>query len=253
MRTIIGLTATLLVTACLCAQQIPQGTMLPTMLNDTLDSDKSKPGDKISTKLMQDVPLPEGGKIKRGSKLLGHVVSVAPASSGQPTRIAVQFDRVEFNKQEVVVGTSLRALASLRAISTAQQPVNANSGNGTTVWDWNMIQVGGQAVFNGDRKVKSQTGEVVGRVVEPGAVLGVPLPNPARGCAGVSSNNSEQAFWVFSTDACSVYGYRYLTVDIRTSGTPSQINLQSPKRITVRGGSGWLLQVDSIPPASSTQ
>src|SRR5271157_661798 len=190
MRTRIGLTAILLMTAGLHAQQIPPGTLLPTMLNNTLNSDKTKPGEEISAKLMQDVPLPDGGKIKRGSKVLGHVVTVTPASAGTPSHLVVQFDRIELDKQEVPVTTSLRALASLRAVSTAQQPVNANSGFGTSSWDWNMVQVGGQAVFNGQRIVKnslaayldhvggqavfngqrivkSQAGEVVGKVVEP--------------------------------------------------------------------------------------
>ncbi len=138
MRTLIGLTALLLVTGCLCAQQIPSGTLLPTMLDNTLDSDKSKPGDEISAKLRQDVPLPDGGKIKRGSKVLGHVATVVPASSGRPGKIAVQFDHIEFDKREVPITTNLRALASMRAVSTAQEPVNPNGGNGTSSWDWNM-------------------------------------------------------------------------------------------------------------------
>jgi len=247
MRTRIGLTAILLMTAGLHAQQIPPGTLLPTMLNNTLNSDKTKPGEEVSAKLMQDVPLPDGGKIKRGSKVLGHVVTVTPASAGTPSHLVVQFDRIELDKQEVPVPTSLRALASMRAVSTAQQPVNANSGFGTSSWDWNMVQVGGQAVFNGQRIVKSQAGEVVGKVVEPGAVLAVPMANPTRGCPGASDNNAEQAFWIFSTDACGVYGYKYLTFDRSGGSTSGQINLQSPKSITVRGGSGWLLRVTSVP------
>lgn len=252
MRTLIGLTALLLVTGCLCAQQIPPGTLLPTMLNNSLDSDKSKPGDEISAKLMQDVPLPDGGKIKRGSKVLGRVATVVPASSGRPGKIAVHFDRVEFDKREVPITTNLRALASMRAVSTAQEPVNPNGGYGTTSWDWNMLQIGGQAAFNGKRIVKSQTGEVVGKVVEPGAVLGVPMPNPARGCPEAPGSTWEQAFWVFSTDACGVYGYKNLTFDETSSGSASgQITLQSSKTIAIRGGSGWLLRVGAPPGASA--
>src|SRR5271165_2237554 len=253
MRTRIGLTAILLMTAGLHAQQIPPGTLLPTMLNNTLNSDKTKPGEEVSAKLMQDVPLPDGGKIKRGSKVLGHVVTVTPASAGTPSHLVVQFDRIELDKQEVPVPTSLRALASMRAVSTAQQPVNANSGFGTSPWDWNMVQVGGQAVFNGQKIVKAQTGQVVGRVVEPGAILGVPMANPERGCPG-SANNGEQAFWVFSTDACGVYGDRNVTLLSGIGGaSPGQIVLKSPKRVTVRGGSAWLLQVIASPSNTPAQ
>jgi len=251
MRTLVGLTAVLTLAVCLPAQQVPTGTLLPAMLNSSLTSDKTKAGGGISAKLMQDVPLPDGKKIRRGSKLLGHIVSVAPTSPGHPASIVVQFDRIVIDGKDVPITTSLRALASMRAVSTAQQPVNGSSGNGTSVWDWNMVQVGGQAVYNGQRVVKSQTGQVVGKVPEPGAVLAIPLPNPTLGCSGESDSTAEQAFWVFSTDACGVYGYSHLALDIGRGGPSGQITLQSPKSITVRGGSGWLLQVNSAPGSSA--
>jgi len=251
MRTLVGLTVIFLMAVCLPAQQVPTGTLLPSMLNSSLTSDKATTGGVISAKLMQDVPLPDGKKIRRGSKVMGHVVRVAPASPGHPASIVVQFDRIVIDGKDVPVTTSLRALASMRAVSTAQQPVNASSGNGTSVWDWNMVQVGGQAVYNGQRIVKSQTGQVVGKVSEPGAVLAVPLPNPALGCTGESDSTTEQAFWVFSTDACGVYGYSHLALERGLGGPSGQITLQSPKSITVRGGSGWLLQVNSAPGSSA--
>jgi hypothetical protein len=243
MRALIGLSAILLVTAGSWAQQIPAGTVLPAMLNNSLDSNKSKAGEEISARLMQDVPLPDGGKIKRGSRVLGRVVSVSPNSAGRsPARVVVQFDRVEFDRQELRVTTSLQAVASMQAVALARQPLNPNGGNGTTSWDWNMRQIGGQVAFNGQRIVKAQNEEVVGTVVEPGAVVGIPLPNPARGCAGATNSKAEQAFWLFSTDACGVYGYKDLRLD--RSASPGQITFQSPKSITVRGGSGWLFLID---------
>ncbi|HVP53925.1 MAG TPA: hypothetical protein VMU45_02940 [Candidatus Eisenbacteria bacterium] len=241
MRTLIAL---LLAAASLCAQQIPTGTLLPSMLDNTIDSDRSKPGEAISAKLRQDVPLPDGGKIKRDSRILGHVVAVVPASAGHPARVSIQFDHIVVDKEQFAAQIGLRALASMEAVAAAREPVNANSGLGTSVWDWNMVQVGGQAVFNGQRIVKSQTGQVVGRVPEPGAVLAVPMANPQRGCAGASSDTAEQAFWIFSTDACGVYGYKDLTISGAGNGAASAaIVLRSPKRITVRDGSGLLLEV----------
>ncbi len=245
MRTVIALTAIFFVTTTLWGQQIPAGTLLPVMLDDNLASDKSKPGDEIAAKLMQDVPLPDGRKIKRGSKVQGRVISATPASSGHRARISVQFDRIDFDKQLVPVSVGLRALAAMQAVAKARQAVNANSGFGTDAWDLNLVQVGGQAVFTGQRIVKSQNGQVVGRVPEPGAVLAVPMPNPARGCPATSSNTSGQAFWVFSTDACGVYDIKGLTfVSGIGGGTPGQIVLKSPGKVVVRGGSGWLLQVN---------
>ena len=245
MRTSTGLMVLLLAASSLCAQQIPSGTILPAMLDNTLDSDRSKPGEKISARLMQDVPLPNGAKIKRGSKVLGHVVSVSRPSAGQGASIAVQFNHVAIDKQSVPVSIGLRALASMQAIATSRQPVNPNSGLGTTAWDANMLQVGGQVAFNGQRTVKAQNGRVVGRVIEPGAILGVPMANPPLGCLGAGAGAPEQAFWVFSTDACGVYGEEALQLTSGIGGTsPGQIVLKSPKKITTRSGSGWLLEVN---------
>src|SRR5271167_5092989 len=86
-----GLLSTL---AMLVVQGIPAGTALPVALNSTLDAKKDKPGEKIEARLMQDVPLPSGGKIKSGSHVIGHIVEVTkPASGG--SRIVLQFDQLE--------------------------------------------------------------------------------------------------------------------------------------------------------------
>ena len=251
MRILTGLIAFFLATSCVYAQQIPAGTLLPVMLDNTIDTNKSKPGEQISAKLRQEVRLPEGAKIKRDSKVLGHVVAASRASSGHGASLTVQFDHIEIEKQGVPISVGLRALASMELVAQAKQPANGDIGYGTTSWDLNMSQIGGQIAYNGARIVKSPTGQVVGRVVEPGAVMGVPMANPERGCAGPGGNTSEQAFWVFSTDACGVYGDGNLTAASGISGaTTGQIALSSPKQITVRGGSGWLLQVTS--PSSAT-
>ena len=230
----------LLATVSLSAQQIPSGTILPAMLADTLDSSRTKPGQQISAKLRQDVPLPNGQKIKRDAKVSGHVIAV---SGGRPAAITLQFDRVDLGKNSVPVTISLRAVASMQAVADARQPANPNSGYGTTPWDWNMGLIGGQAAFNGQRIVKSQDGRVVGKVVEPGQIQGVPMANPERGCTGAPQGSPEQAFWLFSTDACGAYGFKDLTVGV-SSTAPGQIVLQSPEKIVIRDGSGLLLQTN---------
>jgi len=215
------------------------------MLDNTVDSNKSKPGEEISAKLMQDVPLPSGGKIKRESKVLGHVVAVSPASGGQPAKIAVQFDHIEIEKHAVPISVGLRALASMELVAQAKQPANGDVGYGTTSWDLNMSLIGGQISYNGAKIVKAPNGQVVGKVPQPGAVLAVPMANPERGCAGPTSNTSEQAFWLFSTDACGIYDEKDMTLESGIGGTNfSKIVLSSPRTIEVRGGSGWLLQVN---------
>src|SRR6476660_1279185 len=126
-----------LASGCLWSQQLPSGTLLPAMLDDTFDSDKSKPGDEITAKLRQDVLLPDHGKIKRESKIVGHVVVLPPASDGNPYQITVQFNQMVVNKRTVTISVGLRAYAGMELVAQSRQPANANSGNGTSVWDLN--------------------------------------------------------------------------------------------------------------------
>jgi len=244
MRKLIGLILLAVATGGLWAQQIPARTLLPAMLDSRFDSDKSKQGEAISAKLRQDVPQPGGGKIKRESKILGHVLAVSPASDGNPYQLTVRFEQIEVNKRPVNISVGLRAYATMELVAQSRQPANANSGNGTSVWDLNLSQIGGQIAYNGQKVVKWK-GQVVGRIPQPGAVLGVPMANPEFGCAGHGANTSEEAFWVFSTNACGIYGNDDMTLVSGIGGiNPGQIVFKSSKKLTVRGGSGWLLQVN---------
>jgi hypothetical protein len=244
MRKLLAILLLCLAATHVWGQQIPSGTLLPAMLDDTVDSEKSKPGEAISAKLRQEVSLPGGRKIKRESKILGHVVAVSAASDGSPYQVTIKFEQIEVDKRPVNISVGLRAVASMELVAQSRQPANANSGNGTSVWDLNLSQIGGQIAYNGQKVVK-WNGQVVGRIPQPGAVLGVPMANPELGCAGPGTNNSEQAFWVFSTNACGIYGDKDMTLASGIGGTNSgQIVFKSPKKITIRGGSGWLLQVN---------
>ncbi len=244
MRKLLDIAILCLAGTCLLAQQIPSGTLLPVMLDNTIDSDKSKPGQQISAKLRQEVPLPDGGKIKRDTKVLGHVVSASPPVGNNLAQLTVQFDKIEIDKRLVRISVGLRAFASMELVAQAREPANANSGNGTSAWDLNLSQVGGQIAFTGKKIVKYK-GQVVGRIPEPGAVLAVPMANPEGGCSGRGSNTAEQAFWVFSTNACGIYGDEDMTMVSGIGGaTPGQIVFKSPKRFTLSGGSGWLLQLN---------
>src|SRR6516162_5015533 len=225
-------------------QAIPAGTLLPVMLDNTLESDRSKPGEEISAKLKQEVVLSGGIKIRKDSKVMGHVISATPPAGGKKAKITVQFDHIEIHKQSVPISTGLRALASMQLVAQARNPVNTNAGMGTSVWDMNVSQIGGQIAYNGAKIVKAPNGQVVGRVVEPGAIVGVPLANPARGCP--TGGAGEQAFWLFSTDACGIYDNS--NINLSSSGIggpkPGQITFQFDKAFSLRGGSAWLLQVN---------
>src|SRR5258705_2217007 len=179
--------------------EIPSGTIVPIRVG-SLSSEKSKPGDLIKARIMQDVPLGNGSKLRAGSTVLGRVVDVIPATPGTNATLTLKFDTVLPGKTSISVLTNLRAIAATLDVEFAQTPTTG-PGKGD-VFDWmSTIQVGGEAVYgrggevtNGDR--------VVGRAVYDG-VLAEPTAKEGTNCRGpVDGNDRLQAFWVFSSDAC---------------------------------------------------
>src|SRR5271157_4011817 len=185
----------------LAAQDIPAGTALPVTLNSALDAKKDKPGEKIEARIMQDVPLPSGGKIKSGSHLVGHVVEVTkPAGGG--SRIVLKFDQLEAEGKTVPLTVSARAIAAMESVYAAESPIDANS-NYETSNEWTMRQVGGDIVSRGSGVVASGD-TIVGKW--KGAVWAKLAY--VSGCPPHDLPSDEQAMWVFSVGACGLYGFK---------------------------------------------
>lgn len=230
-------------TMLLPAQQIPPGTALPVMLRSTLDARHSKPGQMVKGQIKQDVRLPDGMIIREGARVTGHVVSATPAAKGSPSRLAVKFDRISMKGRQLTVITHLRALASMMEVFDAKLPTNSIDDYGTTPSDWITTQVGGAGAFRGSGNVIAD-GAIVGRTTDYGAVTAKLIPAPARGCH--SDGEQEQALWVFSPSACGVYGFADLKIAHWGRTTPvGEIAFQSSRNVHIRGGSGWLLQVQA--------
>jgi hypothetical protein len=223
---------------------IPVGTVLPAQLSSSLSSRKNKPGDRITARIMQDVPLSPGRKVRAGAKVIGHVVSVAAARDGHPAEITLQIDRLNFAHHSVPVNTSLRALASMMEVEDAQvPPMGPDRG---TPWAWETRNLIGGEVAYGQGGPVVHGGEVVGQSLF-GGVLVPAKANANSGCRGeVGGNNQLQALWVFASDACGVYGMD--DVQITHAGrTPplGQIVLTSKTgNVDIRSGSGMLLRVN---------
>ncbi len=231
-------------------QTLPVGTLLPVMLNDNLDSNKSRPGQKITAKVKQDVSLPDGTTVKTGSELFGHIESVNRNSGASGARVVFVFDRIKMNGHEYPITVGARAVASMMAIADARKPINSVAPDGGSTWDYNTRQVGGDVVF-GRKDVRSGDG-VVGMSPEPGWVVGLPLGNPEAGCPP-PENKDLQSFWLFSTIACGVYGDDNENMEISRKAADNKdggITLTAPKHVLVRGGGGLLL---SVLPQAATQ
>ena len=227
------------------AQQIPSGTALPVMLNSSLDARNNKPGRKISARIMQQVQLPEGGRIPAGSRIVGHVLQVHTATASSPSRLVVKFDTLDLRGVSIPLTTSLRAVAAMTEVFEAQLPTSNFDEYGTSIADWTTVQVGGDAVYRGDGTVISPDNRVVGSATVGGDVTAKLAAVPDLGCRGsIEGNDRPQSLWVFSTSACGAFGFGDLKIAHAGRTDPlGEIVLEAPANVRVRAGSGLLLRV----------
>jgi hypothetical protein len=222
---------------------IPAGTILPLRLNSSLNSAKSKPGQVVSARLMQDVPLPAGGKIRAGSIAIGQVLAVVRATNNIGAEVSFRFDTLKFSKRRLPITTNLRALASMSEVDQAQLP-KAGPDRGTSENTWTTVQIGGDVVYRGGGPVANGL-RVVG-VPVPDGVLAQIISGAGTKCRGdFSGNDRPQALWVFSADACGIYGFPDLTILHAGRSDPvGQITVASEKKnFGLRSGTGFLLRV----------
>ena len=234
---VIGVAIALLLLPVLPSQEVPVGTVIPVMLRTSLNASKDKPEKRIEGRVMQDVPLPSGLKIREGARILGHAANVMTGSS-----IVVKFDAIQNDGHMIPLTTGLLAVASMTSVHDAQLPISLNS-DVVPETQWATRQVGGDLVRRGWGKVLSSDGSV-GRWVGGSSVLAMLTPNPKAGCSGGPGYEREQALWIFSSAACGAYGLRYLRIASSGVMPPlGEIVLTSSRNVNIRGGSGWLLIV----------
>jgi hypothetical protein len=222
---------------------ISPGTILPVRLA-SLSSEKSKKGALIKARIMQDVPLGNGSKLRAGTSVLGRVVDVHSVTSGGKAALTIKFDTVVRGKEEIPVITHLRALASTLEVEFAQiPPIGPGESD---VYDWlPTTQVGGEVVYGKWGGEVTNGALVVGRSVNNGILAQVNSKEGTRCRGPVEGNDRLQAFWVFSSDACGAYGFPGLTISHAGRTNPrGEIVLVSERGpVKIRSGSGMLLRV----------
>src|SRR5262249_45906295 len=146
-----------------------------------------------------------GVKIRRGTTVLGSVISNASAGPGHGATLTLRFDTLVQRKKSTAIRTNLRALASTLEVEAALSPM---SGPGESdVYDWlSTQQVGGDVVY-GKQGPVARGSQIVGESTYDGVFAKVLANAPGR-CRGVvAGNNQPQSLWVFSADACGLYGF----------------------------------------------
>lgn len=225
------------------ALTVPRGTILPVRLNSTISSDKSKSGQVITGRIMQDVPLASGTVLRAGSKVIGHILDVSSASNGGQARVSFQFDKLIASGRTIPIKTNLRAVAEPM---TVMQVEVSNS----SLHDYFLPSlIGGDIAYqSGGGAVTAPDGAVVGRLGKDGALdLVRASDRQDRDCRGpVYGKGSPAAMWVFSSDACGMYDLPQIRVTHagRTEpvGVISLISEKGP--FNLPRGAGMLLRVD---------
>lgn len=221
---------------------LPPGTLLPVSLDHTLKARNAHPGQQIRAEIMQDIPR---SHVRRRAHVIGSVVAVeTPANGG--AEVTLRFDAIEEHGRRIPITVSLRALASWMEVEQAKMPEQAMD-RGTTPENATTAQIGGEQVYRGGGPVAAGD-ETVGTPV-PYGVLGRPRPNRERGCREVVGDDGPQALWLFSTDACGVYGFPHLRILHEERSDPvGTIVLESDSaKLELPSGTGMLLRVQSAP------
>jgi hypothetical protein len=220
---------------------IPQGTTLPVRLVSSI-STNSRPGARITARVMQNVPLSNQEKIRRGSKLVGHIIAVNPPDANGRSQVSFRFDELIVSGRTIPVSTGLAALAGFTDVDQAQIP-EMGPDRGTAPNAWNTTQIGGDEVYRGGGPVMEGS-QAVGRPTPHGVLANAGL-STASNCGGSVDSSVPRALWVFSADACGVYGISGLSISQTGQSDPKgRIVLTSSKgKLSVGGGSGMLLTV----------
>jgi hypothetical protein len=224
---------------------VPLGTILPVQLSTPLSSAKNHDGNTIRGRLMQDVPVANGRMIPRGSKLLGKVVAVSRGAKGG--EISFRFDALRIGPQTMPLITNLRAIAGFVEVNDAHLPT-MSSGEGE-VYHWlPTVQIGGDAVYGigGPVTRGNNPDEVVGTETANG-LLGQISRRDGTSCRGpLYGNTAPQALWVFSSDACGVYGLPGIAIAHagRTDPLGLIVLLSANSKLELAGGTGMLLRVE---------
>jgi hypothetical protein len=229
---------------------IPPGTILPVRLRTTISSEKSKPGQLIAGRIAQNVPLPNGSTIRAGSKIEGQIIEAIPAGTSSGPKLSIRFDKVYAQGKTIPVTTNLRAIAGFMDVMEAGVPVEAPSEG--TPYSWlDTTQIGGDSVYGLGGPVMSaeNTSELVGKSVNNGVLSHVSAKEGTKCRGAIDGNNNPQALWVFSSDACGIYGLEHVKISHagRTDPTGTISLVSDRSKLKIPNGTGMLLRVNGAP------
>lgn len=94
------------------ASHFEPGIKLRVELDKTLDAKEAKPGDVILAKTIDELKSGSDVVARPGSRIVGHVVAASPHEKGSPSRLEIQFDKLELEHgAEVPMNATVETLA----------------------------------------------------------------------------------------------------------------------------------------------
>ena len=191
---------------------LPPSTALPVRFVHSVDARKAHVGDLVVAKTMQEVVLPGGQRLAKGTLLKGHVVYAqsfhydpSPDAAQQASRLSIHFDQIDLGDLTIPVNLSVRALADTFDSSTAESPQRLDE---TDPFPF-MALIGGEEFSPLDKTVKGWSGEVVASNRRQG-VFGRLLAsedNDSGAGLGCGASETEQSVAIFAPSACGLYGF----------------------------------------------
>jgi len=217
------------------------------VLRTTISPETAKQGQTVRGQIAQNVPLPNGTKIHKGSKVEGQIVEVVPAVGASGAKISIRFDKIYSRGQVIPMTTNLRAIAGFMEVLGAAEPTQGMGESEVANW-MTTTQIGGDSVFGVGGPVASahDTSRIVGKSLMEGGVLVTPSAN-GRCRGAVDGNNNPQPLWVFSSDACGTYGLSNVRITHAGRTAPVgtfTLEVQNHKT-KIQSGAGLLLRVIS--------
>lgn len=211
-----------------------QPTVVPAVLNKSVDSKKAKVGDEVTAKVSNDVRTADGIVIPRGSKLVGKVTQANARAKGDGTSaIGLSFDRLALKD-----GRTLNLVSTIQAVVAAPQPAPApavdSMGEGSS--GTSRGGYGGPSSGGPIGAVGSAAGGVAGDVANTaGTVAGNTV-------GGVAQAGSEPLITARTT---GVIGIKNVEIQSSANASAGTVLTSDQKSVKLDGGTRFLVSVTS--------
>ena len=214
----------------------PAATTIPVIFTQTIDVARAHTGDAVIARTMQEVKLPDGTQLPKGSIVRGHIVEVrafsfdaTPYAVQQPSVLSIHFDQVLTKNGAKTVSASVRALANRLLAEEAISPHRTDDTDAVGT----MVLIGGGSFNPLSKEVLTDDGDIIG-YNRKGRVFARLLPAEYQSryshfaCKG---SGGEQSVAIFSPMACGAYGFDSMYMAENGSGErPGTFRLESRHR-----------------------